>query len=162
MQVIYELLALIEFTSARKRMSVLVKTKEGKILLLSKGADSVIMARLASDQKDPTIKAQEMIDEVSIENIVVYYSSKRRCSQPKLMHEQWAKCPQKNCTNKTNKNGQTWQACHHSKVVQRGPKGSEMINRDVFLLPIWHPFGPIWTLLDHFRQNSICCPIRTK
>ena len=66
MQVIYELLALIEFTSARKRMSVLVKTKEGKILLLSKGADSVIMARLASDQKDPTIKAQEMIDEVSM------------------------------------------------------------------------------------------------
>ena len=80
MQVNYELLALIEFTSARKRMSVLVKTKEGKILLLSKGADSVIMARLASDQKDPTIKAQEMIDEVSIENIVVDYSSKRRCS----------------------------------------------------------------------------------
>ena len=62
---IYELLALIEFTSARKRMSVLVKTKEGKILLLSKGADSVIMARLASDQKGATIKAQEMIDEVS-------------------------------------------------------------------------------------------------
>ena len=77
---IYELLALIEFTSARKRMSVLVKTEEGKILLLSKGADSVIMARLASDQKDPTIKAQEMIDEVSIENIVVDYPSKRRCS----------------------------------------------------------------------------------
>ena len=56
---------MIEFTSARKRMSVLVKTKEGKILLLSKGADSVIMARLADDQKGPTIKAQEMIDEVS-------------------------------------------------------------------------------------------------
>ena len=35
-KVIYELLALIEFTSSRKRMSVLVKTKEGKILLLSK------------------------------------------------------------------------------------------------------------------------------
>ena len=62
---IYELLALIEFTSARKRMSVLVKTNEGKILLLSKGADSVIMARLASDQKGATIKAQGMIDEVS-------------------------------------------------------------------------------------------------
>ena len=41
------------------------ETKEGKILLLSKGADSVIMARLASDQKGATIKAQEMIDEVS-------------------------------------------------------------------------------------------------
>ena len=68
---IYELLALIEFTSARKRMSVLVKSKEGKILLLSKGADSVIMARLADDQKDPKIKAQKMIDEVSFEQITM-------------------------------------------------------------------------------------------
>ena len=66
---IYELLALIEFTSARKRMSVLVKSKEGKILLLSKGADSVIMARLADDQKGPKNKAQEMIDEVSFGRI---------------------------------------------------------------------------------------------
>ena len=24
------------------------------------------------------------------------------------------------------------------------------------------PFEPIWTLLDHFRQKSICCSMRTK
>ena len=24
-------------------------------------------------------------------------------------------------------------------------------------LTIWDPFGSIWTLLDHFRQKSICC-----
>ena len=29
---------------------------------------------------------------------------------------------QKKRTNKTNQNGQTWQACQHFKVVQRGPK----------------------------------------
>ena len=40
-------------------------------------------------------------------------------------------CPKKR-TNKTNKNGQTWQACQHSKVVQRGPKGPEIVNLDVF------------------------------
>ena len=72
-QVIYDLLALIEFTSSRKRMSVLVKTKEGKILLLSKGADSVIMARLADDQKDPTIEAQKMIDKVSSGLVTISY-----------------------------------------------------------------------------------------
>ena len=72
-QVIYDLLALIEFTSSRKRMSVLVKTKEGKILLLSKGADSVIMARLADDQKGATIKAQDMIDEVSPGRVTINY-----------------------------------------------------------------------------------------
>ena len=31
-------------------------------------------------------------------------------------------CPKKRVNNKTNKNGQTWQACQHSKVVQKGSK----------------------------------------
>ena len=30
------------------------------------------------------------------------------------------------------KKGQTWQACQHSKVVQKGPKGTKMINLSVF------------------------------
>ena len=35
----YKLLNVLEFNSTRKRMSVIVKDEEGKILLLSKGAD---------------------------------------------------------------------------------------------------------------------------
>ena len=54
-------------------------------------------------------------------------------------------CPKKG-TNKTNKNGRTWQTCQHSKVIQRGPKGSEMVNLCVFLT-IWDPF---WAHLDTF------------
>ena len=50
---------------------------------------------------------------------------------------------QKKRTYKTNKNGQTWQACQHSKVVQRGPKGSKMVNLDVF-----HNSVPFWVHLD--------------
>ncbi len=45
----YELLNILEFTSARKRMSVVVKKMEGddrRILLLCKGADNVIFERL--------------------------------------------------------------------------------------------------------------------
>lgn len=42
----FEILNVIEFTSARKRMSVIVKTPTGKIKLLCKGADSVIYERL--------------------------------------------------------------------------------------------------------------------
>ena len=30
------------------------------------------------------------------------------------------------------KNGQTWQACQRSKVVQKGPKGTKMANLSVF------------------------------
>ena len=95
---------------------------------------------------------------------------------------------QKKRTNKTNKNGQTWQACQHSKVVQRGPKGSKMVNLDVLdhLGPFWarldpfeqfqtkisfcskappqkvlDPFGPLWTPLDHFGMltNLPCLAI---
>ena len=38
------------FTSDRKRMSVLIKSG-GNIKLYTKGADSIIKARLATDQK---------------------------------------------------------------------------------------------------------------
>ncbi|XP_048511424.1 probable phospholipid-transporting ATPase IA isoform X3 [Athalia rosae] len=44
----YEILNVIEFTSARKRMSVIVRTPEGQIKLFCKGADSVIYERLAT------------------------------------------------------------------------------------------------------------------
>ncbi|GLU20283.1 hypothetical protein SLE2022_364910 [Rubroshorea leprosula] len=43
----YKLLNVLEFSSSRKRMSVIVRTEEGKLLLLCKGADSVMFERLA-------------------------------------------------------------------------------------------------------------------
>jgi phospholipid-translocating ATPase len=45
----YELLTVLEFTSARKRMSVILRKldeQDGRIFLLSKGADNVIFERL--------------------------------------------------------------------------------------------------------------------
>jgi phospholipid-translocating ATPase len=45
----YELLNILEFTSARKRMSVVLRKmddKDGRLFLLTKGADSVIFERL--------------------------------------------------------------------------------------------------------------------
>lgn len=37
----YQILNVIEFTSARKRMSVIIKDSQGKIKLFCKGADTV-------------------------------------------------------------------------------------------------------------------------
>ncbi|KAJ4713310.1 Phospholipid-transporting ATPase [Melia azedarach] len=45
----YKLLNVLEFSSSRKRMSVIVRNEEGTLLLLSKGADSVMFERLAKD-----------------------------------------------------------------------------------------------------------------
>ncbi|KAM3856009.1 phospholipid-transporting ATPase IK isoform 3-T3 [Vipera latastei] len=55
----YKVLALLDFNSVRKRMSVLVQDPEDCIKLYTKGADSVILERLHSDQtnKGSTIKA---------------------------------------------------------------------------------------------------------
>ncbi|XP_071847551.1 probable phospholipid-transporting ATPase IA isoform X3 [Apostichopus japonicus] len=47
----YEILNVLDFTSDRKRMSVIVRTSKGSILLLCKGADSVIYERLAASQE---------------------------------------------------------------------------------------------------------------
>ena len=49
----YKLLNVIEFDSTRKRMSVVVKTPEGKILVICKGADSIIEKRLKAEYKKP-------------------------------------------------------------------------------------------------------------
>ncbi|KAI1883759.1 hypothetical protein AGOR_G00234850 [Albula goreensis] len=47
----YELLNVLEFTSTRKRMSVIMRTPSGKIRLYCKGADTVIYERLADSSK---------------------------------------------------------------------------------------------------------------
>ncbi|GJY22043.1 probable phospholipid-transporting ATPase 4 [Tanacetum coccineum] len=47
----YNILTLLDFTSKRKRMSVIVRDETGQILLLCKGADTIIFDRLADNGK---------------------------------------------------------------------------------------------------------------
>ncbi|OVA12384.1 Cation-transporting P-type ATPase [Macleaya cordata] len=47
----YKLLNLLEFSSSRKRMSVIVSDEDGQIFLLCKGADSIIFDRLSANGK---------------------------------------------------------------------------------------------------------------
>ena len=50
---VYPILNIIEFNSTRKRMSVIVKMPDGKIVLFCKGADSIIYSRLKrGEQKE--------------------------------------------------------------------------------------------------------------
>ncbi|PIB02625.1 putative phospholipid-transporting ATPase DNF3 [Cercospora beticola] len=46
----YEILEVIEFTSKRKRMSIVVRCPDGKIWLVTKGADSAIIPRLRQSE----------------------------------------------------------------------------------------------------------------
>ncbi|KAF9044299.1 phospholipid-transporting ATPase 1 [Panaeolus papilionaceus] len=57
----YTMLKMIEFNSTRKRMSVILRCPDGKIILYCKGADSVIYERLTKDH-DPVLKEQTSKD----------------------------------------------------------------------------------------------------
>ena len=73
----YEILNVIEFTSARKRMSVIIKTPEGKIKLLCKGADSVIYERLCPVSLDNNDLEQSSSDDfrnVTLEHLEAFAS----------------------------------------------------------------------------------------
>ncbi|KAI8528726.1 hypothetical protein RHMOL_Rhmol12G0169700 [Rhododendron molle] len=60
---IYKLLDILEFSSSRKRMSVIVRDDEGKLLLLTKGADSVMFGRLAKNGREFEEQTREQINE---------------------------------------------------------------------------------------------------
>ena len=59
----YELLNILEFSSARKRMSVIVRTPDDRIVIMTKGADSVIAARLCPGQEELIHSTMKNIDQ---------------------------------------------------------------------------------------------------
>ncbi|XVF58070.1 hypothetical protein PTKIN_Ptkin07bG0032900 [Pterospermum kingtungense] len=62
---VYKLLHVLEFSSARKRMSVIVRSPENKLLLLAKGADSVIFERLSKHGRLFEAQTKEHIENYS-------------------------------------------------------------------------------------------------
>ncbi|XP_039172644.1 putative phospholipid-transporting ATPase 9 isoform X2 [Eucalyptus grandis] len=60
---VYQVLNVLEFNSLRKRMSVVVRDEKGKILLLCKGADSVMFGRLSEDSNDYKESTWKHVDE---------------------------------------------------------------------------------------------------
>lgn len=57
----YQPLKVLEFNSTRKRMSVIVREPDGRILMISKGADSVIYQRLTANH-DEELKSRTQKD----------------------------------------------------------------------------------------------------
>ncbi|KAK9090419.1 hypothetical protein Sjap_023596 [Stephania japonica] len=72
----YQLLNVLEFSSSRKRMSVIVRNEEGQLLLLSKGADSVMFERLSEHGRifeDETKDHIKKYAEEGLRTLVVSY-----------------------------------------------------------------------------------------
>lgn len=72
-------LRVLEFNSTRKRMSVIVRNPDGKIVLYCKGADSVIYARLAANHdqalKDATAKDMETFANAGLRTLCIAYKT---------------------------------------------------------------------------------------
>jgi phospholipid-transporting ATPase len=64
-----ELLETIEFSSKRKRMSVVVRDIDGKIRLFSKGADTVMLERLKGGQDDLITTTNAQVEQFSEEGL---------------------------------------------------------------------------------------------
>ncbi|KIM27890.1 hypothetical protein M408DRAFT_329812 [Serendipita vermifera MAFF 305830] len=73
----YVPLRVLEFNSTRKRMSVIVRNPEGKLVLYTKGADSVIYARLAADHdaalKEATARDMETFANGGLRTLCIAY-----------------------------------------------------------------------------------------
>ncbi|XP_039016955.1 probable phospholipid-transporting ATPase 8 isoform X1 [Hibiscus syriacus] len=73
---VYELLNVLEFSSARRRMSVIIRSPEKQLLLLAKGADSVMFERLSEHGRMFKVQTKEHIErysEAGLRTMVVAY-----------------------------------------------------------------------------------------
>ena len=79
----YGILELIEFTSTRKRMTVISKFPDGTIRVLVKGADNVIMERLDRDTNDPALISTtlEHLEKYASEGLRTLVIASRELSQ---------------------------------------------------------------------------------
>ncbi|KAL7376349.1 hypothetical protein ABVT39_006202 [Epinephelus coioides] len=71
----YEMLALLDFNSDRKRMSIILKAPDGRIRLLCKGADTVIYERLSpnSRHKETTQTALDVFANATLRTLCLCY-----------------------------------------------------------------------------------------
>ncbi|XP_017424998.1 probable phospholipid-transporting ATPase 4 isoform X3 [Vigna angularis] len=72
----YKILNLLDFTSKRKRMSVIVRDEEGNIILFCKGADSIIFDRLSKNGKmylDATTRHLNEYGEAGLRTLALAY-----------------------------------------------------------------------------------------
>jgi phospholipid-transporting ATPase len=85
----YKLLNTLEFSSARKRMSVIVREPKGRLLLICKGADSIIAERLAHSSLESSLFAetQKHVDAYATQGLRTLYMAERYLEEQE--YAQW-------------------------------------------------------------------------
>lgn len=84
----YKLLHVLEFNSKRKRMSVILRDEDlGKVLILCKGADSIIDKRLAKSERAESGKAFRSLESFGKEGLRTLMLAMREI--PQSEYEAW-------------------------------------------------------------------------
>eukprot|EP01117_Protostelium_nocturnum_P008732 TRINITY_DN3129_c2_g1_i1.p1 TRINITY_DN3129_c2_g1~~TRINITY_DN3129_c2_g1_i1.p1 ORF type:complete len:1130 (+),score=309.69 TRINITY_DN3129_c2_g1_i1:147-3536(+) len=114
----YQLLNVLEFTNERKRMSVIFRDDTGKIILYSKGADTVIYERLAKENPYATV-TRKHLDEFAAEGLRTLCLARLEITPEAY---------------------KSWQALYHKASTKIGNREqelhrvAELIEKDMFLL----------------------------
>ena len=85
----YQILNICEFNSTRKRMSCIVKNPQGKIMIYVKGADTVILERLASNQDSTVESTNNYLEDFATEGLRTLCLSYREISEKE--YNEWSK-----------------------------------------------------------------------
>ncbi|XP_058070915.1 probable phospholipid-transporting ATPase 5 [Magnolia sinica] len=116
----YKLLNLLEFSSSRKRMSVIVRDEAGQIFLLCKGADSIIFDRLGVNGKQYQQATSSHLSDYAEDGLRTLALAYRRIEPAE--YENW---------NLIFTRSKTTIGPEREKLLERA---SEMIERDLILL----------------------------
>lgn len=84
----YQILNVIEFNSTRKRMTVVVRTPDSQILVMTKGADSIMIPRLRSGQKNLIDKTNQYLTEFANEGLRTLILAQKQISNEK--YNEWS------------------------------------------------------------------------
>ena len=77
----FSLLNVIEFTSTRKRMSVVVRTPDNRILVMTKGADSIIISKLKAGQEKLIDKTSEFLTDYANQGLRTLLLAQKEISE---------------------------------------------------------------------------------
>lgn len=115
----YELLAVCEFNSSRKRMSTIFRCPDGKIRIYCKGADTVILERLNPD--NPIVEATlQHLEEYASEGLRTLCLAMREIPEDEF--QQWIQIHDKAATTVS------------GNRQEELDKASELIEKDFYLL----------------------------
>ncbi|KAK4040010.1 hypothetical protein C8A01DRAFT_35977 [Parachaetomium inaequale] len=94
----YEILDVIEFSSKRKRMSIIIRMPDGRLCIFTKGADSVILPRLR--QKQLAIQTASAVERRA--------SLRRSVEQEKALRRQSMQSPKRDSMNLRRRTLDSW------------------------------------------------------